>query len=148
MKEGDIEQKGNATFDMVKLVGNLLRQHSPINLFEFVVHPESFGQTIENIFYLSFVIRNAMARIEEDENGLPVVTWVPEVPEDEMTGENKQTVLEMTWKHWQVWSLHASVDSRIWLKHLILQNRLSRIERKKIIRWLRRDGTRHVSFYS
>jgi hypothetical protein len=95
---------------MVKSVGNLLRQHSPINLFEFVINPTSFGQTIENIFYLSFVIRNAMGRIEEDGNGLPVVSWVDE-SEGEATGENKQTVLEMTQKHWEAFPMTTRLTS-------------------------------------
>jgi non-structural maintenance of chromosomes element 4 len=106
LKEADMEGKGNATIDMVKAVAGLLRQHSPINLFEFVINPGSFGQTIENIFYLSFVIRNAMAKIEEDENGLPVVSWVGD-SEGESTDENKQTVLEMTMKHWEVVSCRS-----------------------------------------
>jgi hypothetical protein len=73
-------------------------------MFEFVINPRSFGQTVENIFYLSFVIRNAMAKVEEDANGFPIVSWVEE-SEGDADAENKQTVLELTWKNWEVSTL-------------------------------------------
>jgi len=90
---------------MVRLVAELLRQHSPINLFEFVINPTSFAQTIENIFYLSFSVRDARAKIEDDANGLPVVSYVDALTEDEMAVENQQRVLEMTMAYWRVTSL-------------------------------------------
>jgi len=87
---------------MVRLVAELLCQHSPINLFEFVINPRSFAQTIENIFYLSFSVRDARAKIEDDKNGLPVVYFVDTLTEDEMGIENQQRVLEMTMEYWKV----------------------------------------------
>jgi len=90
---------------MVRLVSELLREHSPINLFEFVINPTSFGQTIENIFYLSFSVRDARAKIEDDANGLPVVYFVDRLTEDEQLVENQQRVLEMTQVYWRVTSL-------------------------------------------
>lgn len=87
---------------MVRLVAELLRQHSPINLFEFVINPRSFAQTIENIFYLSFSVRDARAKIEDDKNGLPVVSFVDTLTDDEMAIENQQRVLEMTMDYWKV----------------------------------------------
>lgn len=87
---------------MVRLVAELLRQNSPINLFEFVINPRSFPQTIENIFYLSFSVRDARAKIEDDKNGLPVVSFVDTLTDDEMAIENQQRVLEMTMDYWKV----------------------------------------------
>jgi len=87
---------------MVRLVATLLRERSPINLFEFVINPKSFAQTIENIFYLSFSVRDARAKIQDDENGLPVVSFVETLTEAEMEKENQQRVLEMTMAYWRV----------------------------------------------
>lgn len=42
-----------------------------VALFKFVINPFSFGQTIENIFYVSFLIRDGKAGISEDHRGLP-----------------------------------------------------------------------------
>lgn len=39
-----------------------------INFFRLVVNPDSFGQSVENVFYTSFLIRErrAAVRIEDD----------------------------------------------------------------------------------
>lgn len=101
MKEGDIQRQENATSHMVRLVADLLRRNSPINLFEFVINPRSFGQTIENIFYLSFSVQLARAKITI-ENGLPVVSFIDTLDEHEQALENKQCVLEMTMHQYEV----------------------------------------------
>ena len=86
---------------MVRLVVDLLRQHSPINLFEFIIDPHSFGQTIENMFYLSFSVRDARAKIEIDDLGFPIVYFVDNLSDAEMELDNKQCILEMTHDYWE-----------------------------------------------
>ena len=39
-----------------------------VNLFEFVINPEDFAQSVENIFYLSFLIRDGKVAFEYDED--------------------------------------------------------------------------------
>jgi non-structural maintenance of chromosomes element 4 len=102
LKQGDIEKQENATDKMVKYVASLLKEHAPINLFEFVINPVHFGQTIENIFYLSFNVRDARAKIELNEEGVPIVYYVDALTEEEMELDNKQCVLEMTMDYWKV----------------------------------------------
>ena len=40
-------------------------------LFEAVINPLSFGQSVENLFYISFLIRDGKMRISSDSRGLP-----------------------------------------------------------------------------
>jgi hypothetical protein len=48
-----------------------LRSTGGIDLMRFVVNPKSFGQTVENIFYVSFLIRDGRILIDFDENDMP-----------------------------------------------------------------------------
>ena len=50
-----------------------LRRNGGIDLLRFVVNPRSFGQTVENMFYVSFLIREGSVRLEFDEDGLPAI---------------------------------------------------------------------------
>ena len=43
------------------------RQTEKINMFRLIINPESFGQSVENLFYLSFLIRDGKAALEFDE---------------------------------------------------------------------------------
>ena len=44
-----------------------------VPLFNFVVNPKSFGQTVENLFYVSFLIRDGSAGLGNDDNMLPTL---------------------------------------------------------------------------
>lgn len=70
---------------------------TPVSLFDFIINPNSFGQTIENLFHLSFLVRDGRAEISLDNQGLPVVSYQEMPGEDEQTGK-QQVVVHLTLK--------------------------------------------------
>lgn len=48
-----------------------------LSMFRFAFNPRSFGQTVENLFYVSFLIRDRLAEIKLDDYGSPSLHWHP-----------------------------------------------------------------------
>ena len=49
-----------------------------MNIFRFIVNPHDFGQSVENLFYLSFLIRDGKCAFFTDEDtGEPVIRKCP-----------------------------------------------------------------------
>lgn len=75
-----------------------------ICFFEFVLNPQSFGQTIENIFYTSFLVKDGLARVSLDEDSLPLIEPVENAEEkgkQQQKSKNHQTILSITPAEWK-----------------------------------------------
>ncbi|OCK82960.1 Nse4-domain-containing protein [Lepidopterella palustris CBS 459.81] len=75
-----------------------------VSLFDFVVNPYSFGQTVENLFYVSFLIKEGHAKVEKDRDGLPILSPSDprKVSEHQAQGISKhQAVFSIDWPMWQ-----------------------------------------------
>jgi hypothetical protein len=91
LREEDIARSQNETTKNVATVGTifclvkkqsymlsfqiekLLGQQGHINLFKFIVNPHDFAQSVENMFYLSFLIRDGKCSLEMNEEGEPII---------------------------------------------------------------------------
>jgi len=63
----------------------------PVDFFEFVTDPQSFGRTVENIFYVSFLVREGLAKVTLDDDRLPVIE-----PVERRTDAEGQLIQEAT----------------------------------------------------
>jgi len=108
-------QEDKGTTELVVHVADILEQaggESGINLFRFLINPASFTQTVENIFFTSFLVKDRKAAIElidsedhpEGDIGDAVI-FASDPPGDEERQEGdleaRQIVLEMDMKTWK-----------------------------------------------
>ncbi|KAJ7774408.1 Nse4 C-terminal-domain-containing protein [Mycena olivaceomarginata] len=106
IREEDIARSENETTKNVATVATLLEQVERVNLFKVVINPDSFAQSAENIFYLSFLIRDAKVAFEiDDESGEPFVFACQE-PTDEERAEaggllKRQLIFEFDMATWE-----------------------------------------------
>ncbi|PVV03945.1 hypothetical protein BB560_001562 [Smittium megazygosporum] len=98
----DFSKQVNETTKRVRQIHALLEDVGLVNLFEFVVNPKSFSETVENVFYLSFLIRDGKAYID-DESGQPILAACE--PPDQEAYKNglvkKQLVFDMDMELWR-----------------------------------------------
>ncbi|XP_041368748.1 EP300-interacting inhibitor of differentiation 3-like [Gigantopelta aegis] len=77
----------------------------PICYFEFVTNPHSFGKTIENMFHVSFLVRDGYAKIFLDEDKLPVIEPIEVAgnmtEEERIQSKRQQVIISLTKQDWQ-----------------------------------------------
>lgn len=102
MDEASIQRQENQTTKFVQRVHRKLAEVGPINLFELVINPESFAQSVENIFYVSFLIRDGKAFID-DQSGQPMIeACEPPQQDDYQSGlTKKQLIFSLDQPTWQ-----------------------------------------------
>ncbi|KAJ2662007.1 hypothetical protein IWW48_002066 [Coemansia sp. RSA 1200] len=112
--ESDVKRQENQTTKLVLKIHKIIAQVGPINLFELVVNPSSFSQSVENIFYVSFLIRDGKAFID-DESGQPMIeACEPPQQEDYLSGLTKKQIIfsldHATWRELvDVYNIRSSV---------------------------------------
>lgn len=50
-----------------------------LDMMRFCINPKSFGQTVENLFYVSFLIKEGHVSVSIEENGLPSLCKPPSI---------------------------------------------------------------------
>lgn len=74
------EDPEQSTSHIVRTVYGVLNDadEERVNLFKFFINPRSFAQSVENLFYTSFLVRDGKIKVDIDEEGFPFV----EIPDD------------------------------------------------------------------
>ncbi|XP_011830895.1 PREDICTED: EP300-interacting inhibitor of differentiation 3 [Mandrillus leucophaeus] len=111
LRKLDLSSYPEATEENVERILGLLQTYfrkypdTPVSYFEFVIDPNSFSRTVENIFYVSFIVRDGFARIRLDEDRLPIlepmnVNQMGEGNDSSCHGR-KQGVISLTLQEWK-----------------------------------------------
>nr|KAF6268037.1 NSE4-like protein A, SMC5-SMC6 complex component [Myotis myotis] len=103
------ESQQEATEKEVERILGLLQTYfredpdTPMSFFDFVVDPHSFPRTVENIFHVSFIVRDGFARIKLDQDRLPIIEPVNEESEgiDQNTQIRNQGIIALSYRDWE-----------------------------------------------
>lgn len=77
---------------------------TPMSFFDFVVDPHSFPRTVENIFHVSFIIRDGFARIRLDQDRLPIIEPVNNEENEEIDQNSQirnQGIIALSYRDWE-----------------------------------------------
>ncbi|PCH34744.1 hypothetical protein WOLCODRAFT_106472 [Wolfiporia cocos MD-104 SS10] len=102
--EEDITRSENETTKNVAAMERILTaQEGAINIFRLIVNPNDFGQSVENLFYLSFLIRDGKCALETNNEGEPVVYICDQPSEEDYTNglRKRQLVMEFDMATWR-----------------------------------------------
>jgi len=101
------DQSENATEQMVKHVNKCLVSkfkeggRKPVCYFSFVLDPTSFGISVENMFYVSFLINEKKASVSMSASGLPELRPVSSKESGNASGGKNQVVANFTMNDWR-----------------------------------------------
>lgn len=105
MKAFDREYEDNMTEDEAQA---LMRKHhiadveGGVPLFDFIINPNSFGQTVENMFYVSFLIKEGTAGLDFDSRGMPVLQAAePKTLQERQKLPRNQAVFTLDFEMWR-----------------------------------------------
>nr|XP_005489917.2 non-structural maintenance of chromosomes element 4 homolog A isoform X2 [Zonotrichia albicollis] len=98
-----------ATEKEVERILRILQTHfendpnTSISFFDFVVDPNSFARTVENMFHVSFLVRDGLAEIKLDEDELPIIEPVKprEGEEESRAAARNQVVISLDQSQWK-----------------------------------------------
>ncbi|GHJ85623.1 hypothetical protein NliqN6_2025 [Naganishia liquefaciens] len=117
IRQEDMTKAANPTITNTSALATLLEEQDPdLNYFEWVINPKSFGQTVENIFYTSFLVSSSLAAIDvkQDGSGIPIIFSCEPPSEEDKRAQydaagneirealtKRQVVMEMSMEAWQ-----------------------------------------------
>ncbi|XP_048208182.1 non-structural maintenance of chromosomes element 4 homolog A-like [Perognathus longimembris pacificus] len=107
MEESHQEATEKEVERILGLLQSYFREDPDITMsfFDFVVDPHSFPHRVENIFHVSFIIRDGFARIRLDQDRLPIIEPVNINDESEgishHTQMRNQGILALSYRDWE-----------------------------------------------
>ena len=109
MTEEEVTTNANETTANVASIYKRLLEVEPINFFTFFINADSFSQTVENLFHLSFLVRDGKVQITDEDDGdgdggCPILeSAAPPTAEDYEAGaQKKQSVFHFDMRMWKV----------------------------------------------
>ncbi|KAH9946583.1 Nse4 C-terminal-domain-containing protein [Amylocystis lapponica] len=101
--EDDITRSENETTKNVATLERILETTGEVNLFKFIINPDDFGQSVENLFYISFLIRDGKCVLETNKEAEPIVYLCAQPTEEDYSSglRKQQLIMEFDMATWR-----------------------------------------------
>ncbi|KAJ8705531.1 hypothetical protein PYW08_012577 [Mythimna loreyi] len=84
------------------IVKTYKQRQQPLSYFHTVLDPDSFSKSVENIYHVSFLVRDGLISVTlDDEYGLPFITPLSATPEQVDLSDEKQFIVSIDMQRWQ-----------------------------------------------
>ncbi|KAG2088291.1 Nse4 C-terminal-domain-containing protein [Suillus cothurnatus] len=83
----DVFCLGHREMDIIVNMINILENSGPVNIFRFIINLSHFGQSVENLYYLSSLFHNGICAFELTEDREPVIYRIDGVSQWELVFE-------------------------------------------------------------
>jgi hypothetical protein len=114
---GQSERPKDSTPDLVKAAYDaFLKIGHPVPFYRFIVDPQSFSRTVENLFYVAFLVNDNRVRLaiepktDGTENHLVMHQIVDSTIDDEGPRPKNQVIYRMSMSLWQNLVNEYSID--------------------------------------
>ena len=98
VEDGDLEEED--LLDLMREHG--ISDNECVPLFDFCVNPKSFGQTVENLFYVSFLIKEGSVGLDFDGRGMPTLGLTrPKSVQERQGAPRNQAVFTLDFDMWR-----------------------------------------------
>ncbi|KAI9136279.1 Nse4 C-terminal-domain-containing protein [Paraphysoderma sedebokerense] len=112
LTQEDMTNNRQDTPTYVTEVMRILLENGQCNYYEFVINPHDFAQTVENIFYVSFLIKEGKATIRKDEETEDLVVYaIDSSAQNEEGIERKQLIMSIDFEDWNVRSISLNIST-------------------------------------
>ncbi|KAJ3121921.1 nuclear protein [Nowakowskiella sp. JEL0407] len=99
LQEKDLEEQKNETAATVKLIYTILKSLGKVQFWSFITNPTSYSQTVENLFYCSFLIREGKAQITDENGEAMIACAAPATAEEHL--QRSQNIVDLDMKMWR-----------------------------------------------
>ncbi|XP_049704216.2 EP300-interacting inhibitor of differentiation 3 [Helicoverpa armigera] len=98
------EEGSNMVSRVNRFITKWYKQHQrALSYFHCVLDPDSFSRSVENIYHVSFLVKDGMLAVElDEEHGLPFITPVSSTQQERRDiNDEKQFIVSIDMQRWQ-----------------------------------------------
>ncbi|PIO74153.1 Nse4 protein [Teladorsagia circumcincta] len=106
-KRGKDTQEAAVLDKVRKSLKRAWKEKPSVDFFSFVIDPTDFSKSVENMFYVSFLVKDGRVRLTVGEDGLPVLLHVSNEErqrlhvDDRSAAVTNQAIISFTYEMWE-----------------------------------------------